>query len=154
MNERLDATEIEQLKGWAISLAANGNDELRAAGKAILLLIEEIESSRVEGDGEAPVKRSQQEASADVDDLGEATMDRTLRSRLSRIRHRSSTERQSPLNGCAVQPVSGHLPRRWSREGRLKPIEERSLRCLQSSACLVEIEPFDAVDLGECLDGA
>ena len=37
---------------------------------------------------------------------------------------------------------------------RLKPIEEGNLRCLQSSACLVEIEPFDAVDLRECLDGA
>ena len=39
-------------------------------------------------------------------------------------------------------------------EGRLKSIEEGNLRCLQPSACLVEIEPFDAVDLGECLDGA
>ena len=39
-------------------------------------------------------------------------------------------------------------------KGRLKPIEEGNLRCLQPSACLVEIEPFDAVDLGECLDGA
>ena len=39
-------------------------------------------------------------------------------------------------------------------EGRLKLIEEGNLRCLQPSACLVEIEPFDAVDLGECLDGA
>jgi hypothetical protein len=39
-------------------------------------------------------------------------------------------------------------------KGRLKAIEEGNLRCLQSSARLVEIEPFDAVDLGECLDGA
>jgi hypothetical protein len=39
-------------------------------------------------------------------------------------------------------------------KGRLKPIEEGNLRRLQPSACLVEIEPSDAVDLGECLDGA
>jgi hypothetical protein len=76
----------------AVSLAANGNDELRAAGRAILLLIEKIESSRVEVDVEAPDGRSQQEAPADANDSGgEPTMDRTLRSRLSRIRDRSST---------------------------------------------------------------
>jgi hypothetical protein len=91
VNERLDATKIEQLKGWAVGLAANGNDELRAAGKAILLLIEEIERSRVEVDVEAPDERSQQEAPTDADDRGEPTMDRTLRSRLRRIRDRSST---------------------------------------------------------------
>jgi hypothetical protein len=39
------------------------------------------------------------------------------------------------------------------QQGRLKPIEEGRLGCLQPSACLVEIEPFDPVDLGECLDG-
>src|SRR5262249_53417062 len=39
-------------------------------------------------------------------------------------------------------------------EGLLKPIEEGNLRCLQPSACLVEIEPFDTVDLGERLDDA
>jgi hypothetical protein len=91
VNERLDATKIEQLKGWAVRLAANGNDELRAAGRAILLLIEEIESSRVEVDVETSDGRSQQGAPADADDRGEPTMDRTLRSRLSRIRDRSST---------------------------------------------------------------
>ena len=39
-------------------------------------------------------------------------------------------------------------------KGRMKPIEEGNLRCLQPSACLVEIEPLDAVNLGECLDDA
>jgi hypothetical protein len=48
------------------------------------------------------------------------------------------TEDRSSLVGC---------------EG-LKPIEEGNLRCLQPSACLVEVEPFDAVDLGEGLNRA
>lgn len=39
-------------------------------------------------------------------------------------------------------------------KGRLQPIEEGDLCCLQPSACLVEIEPFDAIDLRECLDDA
>jgi hypothetical protein len=86
VSDHLDATKIDQLKGWGARLAANGNDELRAAGKAILLLIAEIERSRVEVDVGAPEERSQ----ADADDYGEPTMDRTLRSRLSRIRDRSS----------------------------------------------------------------
>ena len=43
---------------------------------------------------------------------------------------------------------------RGGGEGRLKSIEEGNLRCLQPSACLIEGEPLDAVDLGECLDDA
>jgi hypothetical protein len=91
VNDRLDATKIEQLQGWAVRLAAaDGNDELRAAGKAILLLIEEIERSRVDVNVETPEEPSWEQARGDADDRGERTMDRTLRSRLSRIRDRSS----------------------------------------------------------------
>jgi hypothetical protein len=90
VNDRLDATKIEQLQGWAVRLAANGNDELRAAGKAILLLIEEIERSRVDVNVETPEEPLLQQAQGEADDPGERTLDRTLRSRLSRIRDRSS----------------------------------------------------------------
>src|SRR4029079_11178203 len=70
----------------------------------------------------------------------------------------------SPVEGEIGRTLeTGHhenLPRPEDRlwvvgcKGGLKPIEEGNLRCLQPSACLVEIEPFDAVDLGECQDGA
>src|SRR5215510_5366268 len=55
------------------------------------------------------------------------------------LRRGRSVENRSWLVGC---------------EGRAKPIEEGNLRCLEPSACLVEIEPFDTVDLGERLDDA
>lgn len=41
--ERLDEERIELLRGWGESLADDHRDELRAAGRAILLLIEEID---------------------------------------------------------------------------------------------------------------
>jgi hypothetical protein len=88
VNDRLDEAKIEQLHAWAVSLAADGNDELRAAGKAILLLIEEIERSHIDLDAK-PREQQQPEARADADDQREPTMERTLRSRLSRIRTRT-----------------------------------------------------------------
>jgi hypothetical protein len=45
---RLDDEKLETLRGWGTGLAADGRDELRAAGKAILILIEEIERLQVE----------------------------------------------------------------------------------------------------------
>lgn len=48
MVERLDEERLEMLRGWGAGLATDGRDELRAAGKAILLLIEEIERLQVD----------------------------------------------------------------------------------------------------------
>ena len=68
---------------------------------------------------------------------------------------------ESAVSGLDVLPLAGravNILRRGSvrggGKGRLKPIEEGNLRCLHPSARLVEIEPLDAVDLGECLDDA
>ncbi len=41
--ERLDEEKIELLRRWGVGLQSDERDELRAAGRAILLLIEEIE---------------------------------------------------------------------------------------------------------------
>src|ERR687892_668827 len=41
--ERLDEERIELLRGWGESLADDPRDELRAAGRAIVLLIEELD---------------------------------------------------------------------------------------------------------------
>lgn len=48
MRGRLDDEKLETLRGWGAGLAADGRDEFRAAGKAILILIEEIERLQVD----------------------------------------------------------------------------------------------------------
>ena len=48
MDERLDEQKIETLQSWAEGLLRDERSELRAAAKAILLLIEEIEHLHVD----------------------------------------------------------------------------------------------------------
>jgi len=87
VNDRLDEAMIEQLRGWGAGLAADGDDERRAAGKAILLLIEEIERLQIDAwNAKATQEQDRPEDHADADDQLEASVDRTLRSRLNRIR--------------------------------------------------------------------
>jgi hypothetical protein len=46
--ERLDEERLETLRNWGAGLSTNARDELRAAGKAILMLVDEID--RLEAD--------------------------------------------------------------------------------------------------------
>ena len=46
--ERLDEERLETLRTWGAGLSTNARDELRAAGKAILMLVDEID--RLEAD--------------------------------------------------------------------------------------------------------
>ena len=46
--ERLDEERLETLRTWGTGLSTNARDELRAAGKAILMLVDEID--RLEAD--------------------------------------------------------------------------------------------------------
>ncbi len=48
MGERLDEERLELLRQWGVGLSSATRDELRAAGRAILLLIEEIERLQVD----------------------------------------------------------------------------------------------------------
>ena len=48
MVERLDEERLEILRGWGTGLAKDGREELRAAGKAIIVLIEEIDRLQVD----------------------------------------------------------------------------------------------------------
>lgn len=48
MVERLDEERLETLRNWGAGLSTNARDELRAAGKAILMLVDEID--RLEAD--------------------------------------------------------------------------------------------------------
>jgi hypothetical protein len=45
---RFDAEQIEVLRKWASGLADDGREEVRAAGRAISLLIEEVERLHVD----------------------------------------------------------------------------------------------------------
>jgi hypothetical protein len=48
MGERLDEERLEILRTWGIGLAADDREELRAAGKAITVLIDEIDRLEVD----------------------------------------------------------------------------------------------------------
>ena len=48
MTDRLDEQKLEMLRAWGDGLSSDKRDELRAAGKAILMLIEEIELLNVD----------------------------------------------------------------------------------------------------------
>ena len=48
MTDRLDEQKLEMLRAWGDGLSSDQRDELRAAGKAILMLIEEIELLNVD----------------------------------------------------------------------------------------------------------
>ena len=66
MSGRLDDEKLDTLRRWGTGLAADERDELRAAGKAILILVEEIERLQVDvwhGRDEAP--RGAHDASID-----------------------------------------------------------------------------------------
>lgn len=45
---RLDAEKLETLRRWGEGLSGDDRDELRSAGRAILLLIEEIERLHID----------------------------------------------------------------------------------------------------------
>jgi hypothetical protein len=90
LSNRLDEGKIEQLRAWGAGVLADGTTDLRATGKAILLLIEEIERLHVDLWN---AKRTQEQkpvpATDDADVQVQASVDRTLRARLSRVRIRS-----------------------------------------------------------------
>ncbi|MEO5632597.1 hypothetical protein [Gaiella sp.] len=48
MMERLDEQRLEILRGWGVGLASDDREELRAAGKAITVLIDEIDRLQVD----------------------------------------------------------------------------------------------------------
>lgn len=48
MTDRLDEQKLEMLRAWGDGLSSDKRDELRAAGKAIIMLIEEIELLNVD----------------------------------------------------------------------------------------------------------
>ena len=84
LSSRLDEEKLEQLQRWGTGLAAAENQELRATGKAILMLIEEIEALHVELWNAKTAVLPDDEPGADLDG-SEAPLDTALGARLRRF---------------------------------------------------------------------
>jgi hypothetical protein len=92
---RLDDEKLDTLRSWGTGLSADGRDELRAAGKAILILIEEIEllqvdvwHARHEGGVEPRATRPPplaEEPPTARDEVLPGGLETTLRGRLGRL---------------------------------------------------------------------
>jgi hypothetical protein len=85
--ERLDEEKIGILRSWGTGLSADEREEVRAAGKAIELLIEEIELLHVDL-WNAKAGSHGEPAGVDAEapsDSGDDELERTLRSRLSTL---------------------------------------------------------------------
>jgi hypothetical protein len=80
--DRLDEERLEILRSWGAGLASDNREELRAAGKAITVLIEEIDHLQVDL-WSARVER--QEPVAPAQPLEPATQGTALRDRLTRM---------------------------------------------------------------------
>jgi hypothetical protein len=57
MVDRLDEDRLEALRAWGTNLATDGREELRAAGKAIMMLVEEIDRLQLEARHERDERR-------------------------------------------------------------------------------------------------
>jgi hypothetical protein len=91
LNSRLDEDKLDQLRRWGTGLAAADDQELRATGKAILLLIEEIEALHVELWNAKTVSAEDDGAEPELE--GEETsLERSLGARLRRLGRRSAAE--------------------------------------------------------------
>jgi hypothetical protein len=90
MDERLDEQKIQTLQSWAEGLLRDERSELRAAAKAILLLIEEIEHLHVDlwharDEGSAEIAEIVPDE-PEVDDTPAPTLRETLARRLRAAR--------------------------------------------------------------------
>ena len=99
MSGRLDDEKLETLRSWGAGLGLDGRDELRAAGKAILILVDEIERLQVDVwhargasplDGEPGLLDSSDAGTGAESTEFAESLDTTLRGRLSRLLGRSS----------------------------------------------------------------
>jgi hypothetical protein len=84
MADRLDTEQIELLRSWGAGLATDERDEVRAAGKAITMLVDEIDRLNIDLWNQRAGEEPEPEADAATEPaLGSALRDR-LRRRTSR----------------------------------------------------------------------
>lgn len=91
MAGRLDSEQIELLRAWGAGLAVDDRDEVRAAGKAITMLVDEIDRLNID--------LWNQRASGEPEPVGDPPPETSLGSALrARLRRRTSvTEQQAQL---------------------------------------------------------
>jgi hypothetical protein len=89
MVDRLDEERIEILRSWGLGLASDDREELRAAGKAITVLIEEIDLLQVDLWNARVVELEAAEPEPLVATRLGPTQGTALRDRLARIRPQS-----------------------------------------------------------------
>jgi hypothetical protein len=86
--DRLDEQRIEILRTWGTGLATDTRAELRAAGKAIMILIDEIERLQVDvqrarAPTPSPIESGNREAEQEpVDAVSSQSLSASLRERL------------------------------------------------------------------------
>jgi len=80
---RLDEERLEILRGWGAGLGSDDREELRAAGKAITVLIEEIDRLQVD------LWNAKADQTAAFEPLVTSTQGTALRQRLTR-RHQQA----------------------------------------------------------------
>jgi len=89
---RLDEDKLDQLRRWGTGLAGTEDEELRATGKAILLLIEEIEGLHVELWSAKTAVAHTEEAEPEPSPEPDVSLGDTLGARLRRFGRRSASE--------------------------------------------------------------
>jgi hypothetical protein len=91
ITERLDEEKIGILRSWGAGLSADEREEVRAAGKAIVLLIEEIERLHVDvwnaraGSLDGPTSSDPETPPETLPEPQDDELERTLRARLSTL---------------------------------------------------------------------
>ena len=100
--ERLDEERIDVLRRWGDGLSSDAREEVRAAGRAILILIEEIERLHVDLWNER--SRSNAVPSPAVDQAAPSgELRATLRSRLAQLRRRPAATDEADLSPAPPQ---------------------------------------------------
>ncbi len=82
MADRLDSEQIELLRSWGAGLATDERDEVRAAGKAITMLVDEIDRLNID-------LWNQRAGEPESDATAEPALGSALRDRLRRRTSRS-----------------------------------------------------------------
>jgi hypothetical protein len=95
LSDRLDEDKVEQLRRWGVGLSKDASDEVRATGKAILLLIEEIERLHVDLWNAKAMGSPEAHDGVGEEVRSDASLETSLRARLRRIATRGSSRQAS-----------------------------------------------------------
>jgi len=96
--ERLDEQKIATLRLWADGLARDDRDEMRAAARAILMLVDEIELLHVELWHAGQLKTTPVDVEAEDESLERPTLRTVLRERLRRSAEAASSPAPPPTD--------------------------------------------------------